>query len=382
MEAFFPNNEWISLAKPDATLLSGYYASDKTPAVNGAYLLYMLSPSRLIQDASRWEVEGLAQWAGRSVVMVRTWLGNLAPVVLWVDRTTGLVLRWQIYDVADNTVVRQEIAINALQLEVSLPPGFFTRPAHWPEHFAGVDAWGAMPRWDEPGSAFDMAFPGRQLAAPAGWPRRMVEPAQSRLTFRQTSRGQIGALTEVFAEQVSLGQVAMGDLWSDLCERSPDGRLIGFVLQPDVPIYAASGIRWYSLDDLQVHDPFPDGMTGSDLAFSPDSRYLAFFGCQKYDSHCSVYISDLQALTMHKLVDQAVAAYFAWSPDGTALAWVGSGDDNGLRVAVATVAGGAITYTGSVDWSRMSAAADSPTRAWDVPFLPQTTGLEGCVFPP
>ncbi len=89
----------------------------------------------------------------------------------------------------------------------------------------------------------------------------------------------------------------MGDPWSRLCTRSPDGQKIAFIELPDIPIYALQGIYWFSLKNPQeVHTLLSNGTVASDVAFSPDSRYLAYFGCGGQDENCGVYIYDTQTL--------------------------------------------------------------------------------------
>jgi WD40 repeat protein len=175
----------------------------------------------------------------------------------------------------------------------------------------------------------------------------------------------------------------MGDPWSLLCTRSPDGGMIAFIKHPDIPIYAPDTIQWFRTQDAsKVYDLFPNGYTASDVAFSPDSKYLAFFGCTNYESNCGVFLLNTQTQEQRKLKSIGTAAYFTWSPDGQSLALLGSDDLGSLRVFIIKIDTGEVTYTGPVDWKSFATAPDSPTRNWGVPFPGSMGGLEACVTRP
>jgi len=170
------------------------------------------------------------------------------------------------------------------------------------------------------------------------------------------------------------------------CERSPDGRLIAF--QEAAPneeglLFAPSGPMWLDLSEPGViHNALPNTeIASSDFAFSPDSRYLAFWGCGGGPDNCGIYVHDTQNLKNLKLSSISDgASFFQWSPDGAYLALIGAGTPlkYSTSLLILSLQNGQRVYESETFLPYLPVPGDSPTRQWGVPFPPMRTSLEGC----
>jgi WD40 repeat protein len=127
-----------------------------------------------------------------------------------------------------------------------------------------------------------------------------------------------------------------------------------------------------------THQALPRGSRyGSDFAFSPDSKSLAFWGCSEQADSCGVYILDLTSGKLRNILPGRFSGHFIWSPDGTQLA-LSSADE---RLIVLEIAGGDIIYEGEIDWTDLKLPDDAPLRAWNVAYPPPQNDLQGCAQP-
>jgi len=212
-----------------------------------------------------------------------------------------------------------------------------------------------------------------------------LDPSGSNLSFQwlsdpgETER----SFVAIVSGEYKLADIEMGDPWSILCTRSENGNILAFIDRPDIPIYTPLAVNWFRLTDpSRVYTLFPDGYTGSDVAISPDSQWLAFFGCSKNETTCGVYVLNLRTQERKKLLSIGSAAYFTWSPDQQYLAMLGSDDLGSLRVFIIKMVAGNIIYIGPIDWRTFSPAPDAPTSTWGVPFPSTMGGLDACVTAP
>jgi hypothetical protein len=159
--------------------------------------------------------------------------------------------------------------------------------------------------------------------------------------------------------------------------------LIGFISHPNGPFFSGQGLGWfYIADPGGAPDPFPEGLTGSDFAFSPDSRSMVFFGCEHGGAACGVYAYAFETLQKRKILEVTAADFFVWSPDGQYLAFVGAERNSSLQLLVIRTFTGEIVYRHGYDWKLSQAPPESLVAAWGVTFPPQATGLEACAWPP
>jgi WD40 repeat protein len=283
-------------------------------------------------------------------------------------------------------LVARDIFIISLAFDANFPVGLYSYRPTTSDMASWEDIWTPSTSIDRLRSEDDILrsaigrFAAPVIRAPVG-----LDPSNSRLSFqwRTNPDGSLGPDVSLVSGNYYLGTVNMGDPWSLLCARSPDGSTIAYIKRPDIPIYAPESIQWFRLQDpSKVYALFPNGYTASDVAFSPDSQWLAFFGCSSNESNCGVYLLNIQSQQRRKLVNIGVGAYFTWSPDGQYLAMLGSDDLGSLRVFVIQIDTDNIVYTGPVDWKSFTTSPDSPTRIWGVEFPGFMGGLEACVTRP
>jgi dipeptidyl aminopeptidase/acylaminoacyl peptidase len=132
---------------------------------------------------------------------------------------------------------------------------------------------------------------------------------------------------EIFADGYFLGESLVGNPLSLICQRSPDGSRLAFLEQPETPPFASGRLRWLDLtsatnQEFGSNELLPEGSTyGRDIAFSPEGRFLAFWGCPA-GRDCGVYLVDLGNGSSRLFWSTDYASSFQWSPDGKDLAFV------------------------------------------------------------
>ncbi len=314
---------------------------------------------------------------------------------LWVDIYTGVILHNIIFG-ADGESIAQEKLVRTIVYDVEFP-NWVTNRNDLITDFV-QDYRGGTPGLQkdirlseiEPGSGH---VPLQKQLAPEGF-----DPSQAKLTFqwshppiistfrrytRESSQpaaqSQSGTI-EVFADTYYLGQLEVGNPWETTCGRSPDGRWLVMVENPDQFLAADTRIRYLSVDHLEeVYKLFPDGpRLGSYFAISPDSRHLVFWGCESQQDGCGLYILDFATGESQRLANSGYFSHFAWSPNGNELAMINSD----AILMVMRVNTGEIIYEGVVDWQTNSIPMDAPVNAWGVEFPPSRSGFEGCIEPP
>jgi WD40 repeat protein len=214
--------------------------------------------------------------------------------------------------------------------------------------------------------------------------RNDFDPAASRLTFQWDQPQSVQAdgsefvKVDVFADGAFLGPLQIRNPRDSSCERSSDGRHLAFVERSDLPPFPLTRMSVLTLPHLQVlSEPLPRGSRyGNDVAFSPDSRYLAFWGCGG-SSRCGVFLLDLMDQEVTLLLPGRYAGYFTWSPDGNEIAML-SADGN---LTIVDIIGGQISYRQSMDWVTKEVPLDAPVKNWGVQFPPRQSDLHGCEAP-
>lgn len=384
--AYYPKSIDLINSQRASSVILGYALSyaDRN-RLYGYYLSDMLFPFNAISNATQIELAGQDNFNGRAALVLR-WMRKDQKAQVWVDALTGLILGWRLYLPGSENLVARDIFLTSLALDINFPARMYSYRPVMSDKASWEDVW--TPSAD----LATLRTEGEVLNAPYG--RVMVEsapapagynPNDAPLSFQwQTNPdGSISAKASLISSRYDLGTVNMGDPWSLLCVRSPDGSMITVIQRPDIPFYAPNSVIWFRLKEpSKVYSLFSDGYTASDVAYSPDSQWLAFFACTTIESNCGVYILNTQTQQSRKLMNIGTGAYFAWSPDGQDLAMLGTDDLGSLRVFIINVNNGEIVYTGPIDWRTFTTASDSPTRSWGVPFPTSPGGLEACVSAP
>lgn len=296
-----------------------------------------------------------------------------------VDVELGLILAIRLYD-RDQVTVRGDVYLNKLAIDVDLPEHIFDRNLGIENFF---DDYRAQQPDLEPPDLPNIIQPGHEpypkITPPVGF-----NPSHSSLAFQWLIQtfGQellVDAPVDVFADGYYLGQIKVGNPWDAVCQRSSDGLYLAFIEQPETPPFPSTRMRWLRLDNLEEeHELLPKGsLYGSYFAFSPDSRYLAFWGCGGREDNCGVYLLNFSNRKLIKLLPGGYAGYFVWSPDGKELAMLREDDS----LVVVNVKTGQITYREYMDWVTFIVPPNAPVRNWGVEFPPPRLGLQGCASP-
>lgn len=303
----------------------------------------------------------------------------------WVDARTGVILRRQRFDTQADGLLVEEVVVKDIDFDVDLPIQLFDPSQTYPERLARNFRGDPLPQtYGRPPPTWTPQ-PGREplprLTPPPGF-----DPSRSRLIFQWTSDSEYDPNTrievDVFAGGYTLGRLELGSSFASLCQRSPDGRRIAFFEWLEIEPWAAP-LRWFSLLELpEVHEPFPEVVPG-DLAFSPDSRTLALFGCKRWNEECGVYLLDLESGESRFLYELAYASALTWSPNGRYLALLGNLTvSEAWRLRVIEARTGQVAFTGAFAWEDERAFRESPVSSWGVQFPPPRGGFEWCSRPP
>lgn len=409
---------WVAFLPGEARpQFLGTYGYDTRGILDGSYVSRLLFPSEMVQNAWSVWVAGSEKMLGRDVLVLEVMRGDVVRSQVWVDTQTGVILRWIKYDDRQQWTVSEEITLTSLQYNINFPDQLFDSTPE-PEKFVWENSWrpslsvGPVPTpvWPEPSGRIPLGPPPSDLQLDALFPAPSpIEIANSRLVFEWepwkiynyrfgygVSSIPTGQIADIFAGSNSynnyLGQVKMGDPWNLFCERSPDGRMIAFDDPPQGPeglFFSDTAPSYVDLESAGTeHNALSNALRASnDFAFSPDSRYLAFWGCGGSLENCGIYIHNLHTRINTKLAALPNGAtFFTWSPDGEYLALVAleaSADSPQISsLLVLRLSNGQKVYKGPFDWRDESISPDSPVQSWGVQFPPHRTGLEGCIDPP
>ena len=366
----------------------GMYGFDLRGVLDGSYLSSMLFGAGLVSLPGELRVLGPGRMMGRDVLIVLHQLQGGQMEQIWLEAHTGMVLRWRGYSDQSFRDVLAEIRVTDIELGTRFPETMLSSSFFWHPPIS----WQSLenPRiplgpTDTAPSPFTTDQHTPNITPPSGY-----DPSKSCLIFQWPPAvkkfAPLSNPAGLFADGYFLGEVQMGDPWQIHCERSANGGLIACIDPPtglESVLYAESNLYWFRLDNLgEVHRVVTDPVwIGSDFAFSPDGRYLAFWQCSKGQSGCGIYLQDTTTLKTNELISLAHAAtFFMWSPDSRDLAFVGTGQT--LRSArdfvVVRVDTGEILYDGPFVWPDMSIPPDSPAYHWGMSFPPPDNEFGSC----
>jgi DNA-directed RNA polymerase specialized sigma24 family protein len=334
--------------------------------------------------------------AGRPAVVV-DWVPTRsrgAPARFWIDGETGVILGQKQFSRRLPGVVIWEASVKEIHFDVTYPPEVFNVEDIWSNGLAWEDVW-------KPASVLSQPVNNAQTLVDRMAHSTLLAPvdmdfSNSRLTFHWNLDVDKGysphPVATLFANGFYLGQVALGNPWEMVCQRSPDGRLIAFTEKSDPEL------RLFSLDALHtVRHLLPEGVTGLDFSFSPDSRSLAFLGCLS-ESGCGVYLHDLQTQEDRLLYvlasespgdgpddyEAAMGIHLKWSSDGQRLTLVtlGQGSNPEAEVLVIDKETNENLYRTAVNLKKLGLPAKPIVQNSDGSLQTESSGLEACAYPP
>jgi RNA polymerase sigma-70 factor, ECF subfamily len=303
---------------------------------------------------------------------------------LWVDQNNGAILRWQHFTGLQENIVDWEVTLTNVVFDKVIHPYFFKPFYYLPEQFA-QDLSGYPESLEVEGKTSGrlLSFTHPELSFPPA--PRNFDPGDQWLVFQYPNSFDYHALSadvEIFSNQYYLGSLPFGNPWTIICSRAPDGYKIAYVDRLD-RVSKETFLKWFDLrdGDFKVHHVL-GGMAIQELAFSPDSRYLAAYG--NYGGDGSIYLVDLLTQRIRMLKQLNGAYSLAWSPDGRSLAMISQAEaaNNAATLFVIDVDNGQVIHRSLWNSQNSEAQEESPVTEWGIHFPVQPQGLEGCARPP
>jgi LysM repeat protein len=361
-----------------------------------SYLSQFTSPGRWLRglaDPLTYRSTGADNLAGRPVwIMEAVNRAGRVTWQLWLDQATGMILRRRQMGIDGKTIVREVTAV-AVQYNAELPIQELMDPTvPWRGGFAADASGKPIPVGAALATSGRGDAPARTPAA-ARQPPKGYNPAFAQLTFQYTEAVRLPNQSlfpvTVIANSYTLGRVGMGDPWKMICTRSPDGKKLAFVSQPEISLPGNGRLFWFDLSDyagpggMAISSPLGD-VHVTRLAFSPDGRSLAAFGYEDQFSVGSVYRLDLTSGAVQVIASAPNVSSLAWSADGKTLIFLEANNIGIERVRALRLNGEELQPPVDVPVQGAIGVLDNSwsRRLWGIDFQVPTGGLEACVQPP
>jgi DNA-directed RNA polymerase specialized sigma24 family protein len=331
--------------------------------------------------------------AGRETI-VADWstLQGQRQARLWVDASTGLILRLQTFGGPDGQAMLSEGVATEIQYDQSYPPSRLDGMVRLENADLAPGASPQFPEFDVLQPTPTLAFkPPRQPAVPSDPAPVAFDPAHSWLKFYPLGRqeavnqqtGTADIPNQLFADDYSLGQVKFGLPWALRCARSPDGRRLAFNTGTDGTTRPDDSLRWFNLQEPgAVYQPLPS-LRALHFAFAPDSRHLAVFATGEDPQVSGLYWLDIGNGEYRLVLPLQTARSLVFSPDGQHLALIGTQagqeDEAALIVHLNT---GLVIYSLPLEALEGGLPPDWPVTGWGVAFPVEMGGMDACAEPP
>ncbi|MFU8773685.1 MAG: LysM peptidoglycan-binding domain-containing protein, partial [Anaerolineales bacterium] len=366
-----------------------------------------LAPGRLRSDlgmpanitvVDQFELVAVDHFAGREALVVN-WSSTFSDYLnenepfevrdhgrFWIDTQLGIILRHQQFHPGEERWLVRDTLVREIVFDQVFPYELFEPYRQLPRRFATDHHGEPLPQ--DAVLHMLMADPlPLQTPPPQQPPPADFDPSNEQLLFHyKPDRG----VLDVYADGHHLGGVKTPDALDAICTRSSDGFLIALARSPWNGIDGHSWFYWFDLRDLHPNSVnFPEFATHFqthifDIAFSPDNRSLAFYGCAG-EAACAISLIDLETKEASLIYRMPYATALNWSPDGNYLAWLGRVDGathTRLKAMVIDLRDGNRIYSENVNPATGLPAADSPTHEWSSPFTIHDLSLDSCVAPP
>jgi len=358
-------------------------------------LLYPGQPP-WFEDWETFRITGTGERAGREILWVRLDNPSGSQVYrLGVDAQTGLVLELQAFGGEGGSVLLRQVEIKQIRLDITLPDEAFDPRLDWPLGFSSDER--GFPEDGDNSPVINVwemeSLPSMRSVLPKRAPPPEFDPAQSKLTVQypssySTINGMGATEVEIFTGEYYLRSLPFfANPFSMICSRSSDGNWVAFAGQPsrwfqsgDFPFFP-NQVRWFNLKQSDGLYTLRRKIDVFDLAFSPDSRFLAFFGADfsSGSTASAIYQLDLQSGEYAPLRYLPFAQHLAWSPDGRYLAFVGKGESDDVSyLQIIEVETHFLVFSRHYDPALDPLPADAPLREWKIPYPPVHSGLAEC----
>lgn len=357
-----------------------YGAEDVFSLPKYRFSLYQLAHPVAVEPLDRgqvtFQVDGVQQLSGRDVLAIDQLDENGDRIArLWLDQVTDLPLRLEKY-IPGAAEPYYELQVRRVVYGLDLTDESESKSPRRPSG----QPFEALPGQASTQTLAETPQPPHLPPLPSGF-----DLAQGTLAFRYPDDMHplaAEAIVRLSVDGYDLGQVAFGNPWSLVCQRSPDGSKLAYISQPGLNPPGDAALRWLDLSAPQekAHSAL-DGIFMSELAFAPDSRQLAAFG--RYISIDALHVVDTQTGQYRRLIRLARARSMAWSPDMQHLALIGSRMDapDQERLLVIQLRRGRVVYDEPFD-PLLLPAQQYPAVAWGIEFPVQPHTLGDCALPP
>ncbi len=309
----------------------------------------------------------------------------------WVDDETKINVRRQILRVSGGLGVLKEVLITKLEAGPSAPAGLLDARIPWRGGFA-LNYLGQPAPQGATITYPDQLSPPQRIENANPLPTEALEDfSRTRLTLQypQILPETHQIPVEIFIDRQYLGTASLGNPWTMICDRSPDGSMMAYVSQPDDIPNLASQLNLVDLSDPESSwNLLPFHLGVKMFAFSPDSKHLAVFGYPGRFVEGTLIVVDI-ASRSNEWNDAVIldhlgeASSLAWSPDGQQIALIARYQNSTFleEVFIYDVNTGEIIRRHPLDFANPS-PVHWPTEDWGIDFPVEMGGISDCVaFP-
>lgn len=304
----------------------------------------------------------------------------------WVDNETKINIRRQIFKILEPTTITKEVIITKLEEGNNAPVGLLDPRIPWRGGFA-------LNYLSQPASMNKTLIFPDQLSQRARLEadskpkiQEQFDFSQAQLTFQypQILPDTHRIPVEIFVENQYLGTAELGNPWTMICNRSPDGNMLAYVSQPGTNPNQASRLQ---LVDLRHPDNkwqlLPTDMGIESFAFSPDSKFLAVFGYTGSFTEGILIILEVGTGRSYWVDYLGEVSSLAWSPNGKQIALIARYQNSSFleEIFIYNHETGEIVYRQPLDFSNPQ-PVDWPTEEWGIEFPVEMGNLSVCSTAP
>ncbi len=365
-----------------------YPANPESPYLGSIQLFSDTLAGRTESTKHHKYTERVEEIVDENVVILWQTYNDYANLVekIWVPENSGYIVKRQLFSGEMVSLLKQEILINDFVENKPFPTDFFDPRIPWRGGFAADYQGQPAPEMN----TFADIIPGEgraRLSPVQNIPdTNPIDFATASLTFQypENYTHTHSALVEIFADSKFIGTGSLGDPWSMICSRSPDGNLLAYVSQPSSTPLEATQLHLLDLrKPEQDQKPIAAEFLAENFSFSPDGKYLAVFGRRDSLSAGELLIVDLVHSLTYRLDQLGSANSLVWSPDGNQLALIARIQSNEYleEILVYDLNSGQIVYRSSIDFED-NRSQDWPMAEWGVDFPVEMGDLTICAASP
>ncbi|HEX6304179.1 MAG TPA: hypothetical protein VFZ76_08325 [Anaerolineales bacterium] len=400
---FIARDKGFHHATIDSILRWYYLTYDRHLALGMDIEHFSLPVSNLARENRRLIVQGIEVVANHQALVVdqETRTGKLESR-MWIDTVSGVTLRKRLYAPSNPDVVILDAVTTQVSYNVQFPVGngnFANQADDGELQFAGnylgvPDSGRFAPGRGRFANPITIWAPRayRQSYHPYTPPPADFDPSGSRLTFQyiptistENSPFNLSGMDHIaglFAGGYYLRSLNIGDPFSVICDRSPDGERLAMAQGRKSQPRDISRLTWVNLSDSQEPGTIDLEIDLAHFAFSPDNQRLALFGYGEPVG--SLYVLNTESGQLTRLLNLEYVRSLMWAPDGEQLAIIGNWEspEYNEEIMVIDPDTGKVTYYTPYNYHGQIAVPELPDWMADRTFPEFMTGLEACAAAP